>query len=102
MSEAHVRLSGALTAGTAPQLLARLRAAVASGDTAVTVDLQAVSGFDAAGVAALLEARSLLQGTPGGRLVLRLNATAGRALKAAGVARAFVVWNAAPRDGDGR
>jgi anti-anti-sigma factor len=100
MSDAHVRLSGALTAATAPQLLARLRAAVASGETAVTVDLQAVSGFDAAGVAALLEARALLHGTPGGKLVLRMNAITGRALKAAGVARAFAVGNTAPGDGD--
>jgi len=88
-----VRLTaGPLTAATAPALRADLRAAIDQGHTALLVDLDEVTGIDAAGVAALLEARRLLEAHTGGTLVLRANPIVCRALKETGTLTAFALW----------
>jgi len=88
---ARLRLSGLLTAATAPQLRALVRDAVERGHTRVVVDLQAVTGLDAAGIAALLEARRLLQAQTGGTLLLRANRTVCRALRTSRTIAAFAL-----------
>jgi len=90
---ARLRLSGPLTAGTAPQLRARVRDAIRRGSARVVVDLQAVTGLDAAGIAALLEARRVLETQAGGTLVLRTNGVVCRALRVTGTIAAFALWN---------
>jgi len=88
---ARVRLAGPLPAATAPHFRARMRDAVDHGQARVVVDLQAVTGVDAAGVAALLEARRTLLAQAGGTLVLRANAIVCRALKDSGTIAAFAL-----------
>jgi len=51
-----------------------------------------VTGVDAVGVAALLEARRLLEAHTGGTLVLRANPIVCRALKETGTLTAFALW----------
>src|SRR4029453_4811989 len=85
-------LAGPLTAATAPALRAEVRAAIEQGRTALLLDLDAVTGVDAVGVAALLEARRLLEGHTGGTLVLRANPIVCRALKEPGTLAAFALW----------
>jgi anti-anti-sigma factor len=85
-------LAGPLTAATAPALRAEVRAAIDQGRTALLVDLDAVTGVDAVGVAALLEARRLLEAHTGGTLVLRANPIVCRALKETGTLTAFALW----------
>ena len=85
-------LAGPLTAATAPALRAEVRAAIELGRTALLVDLDAVTGVDAVGVAALLEARRLLEAHTGGTLVLRANPIVCRALKETGTLAAFALW----------
>jgi len=85
-------LAGPLTAATAPALRAEVRAAIDQGHTALLVDLDEVTGVDAAGVAALLEARRLLEAHTGGTLVLRANSIVCRALKETGTLTAFALW----------
>ena|SRR5262245_25035007 len=85
-------LVGPLTAATAPALRAEVRAAIEQGRTALFVDLVAVTGVDAVGVAALLEARRLLEAHTGGTLVLRANPIVCRALKETGTLTAFALW----------
>jgi anti-anti-sigma factor len=85
-------LAGPLTAATAPALRAEVRAAIEQGRTALLVDLDAVTGVDAVGVAALLEARRLLEAHTGGTLVLRANPIVCRALKETGTLTAFALW----------
>jgi anti-anti-sigma factor len=87
----RLRLTGPLTAATAPQLRARVRNAVQRGHARVLVDLQAVTGLDAAGIAALLDARRTLLAQAGGTLVLRTNAIVCRALKDSGTIAAFAL-----------
>jgi anti-anti-sigma factor len=89
----RLRLSGPLTAATAPQLRARVRHAVARGQMNVVVDLQAVTGLDAAGIAALLDARHMLESQAGGTLVLRANGIVCRALKDTGTITSFALSN---------
>ena len=89
----RVRLAGPLTAATASVLRARMKDAVERGHTRVVVDLQAVTGLDAAGLAALLDARRLLHAQAGGTLVLRANAIVCRALKETGTITAFALSN---------
>jgi len=84
--------AGPLTAATAPALRAEVRAAIEQGRTALLVDLDAVTGVDAVGVAALLEARRLLEAHTGGTLVLRANPIVCRALKETGTLTAFALW----------
>jgi anti-sigma B factor antagonist len=88
---ARLRLSGLLTAATAPQLRSRVRDAVDRGHAHVVVDLQAVTGLDAAGIAALLDARRMLHAQAGGTLVLRANGIVCRALKDTGTIAAFAL-----------
>jgi anti-sigma B factor antagonist len=88
---ARLRLSGLLTAATAPQLRALVREALERGHARVVVDLQAVTGLDAAGIAALLEARRLLQARTGGTLVLRANRIVCRALRTTRTIAAFAL-----------
>jgi ABC-type transporter Mla MlaB component len=56
------------------------------------LDLQAVTVLDAAGVAALLDARRVLEAPTGGTLVLRANRLVCRALRETGTIAAFVLW----------
>src|SRR5215510_3275654 len=85
-------LAGPLTAATAPALRAEVRTAIAQGRRALFLDLDAVTGVDAVGVAALLEARRLLEAHTGGTLVLRANPIVCRALKETGTLTAFALW----------
>jgi hypothetical protein len=55
--------------------------------------LHAVTALDAAGIAALLEARRILETQPSGTLVLRANDVVCRALKDTGTLTAFALWN---------
>jgi len=87
----RLRLAGPLTAATAPQFRARVRNVVQRGHARVMVDLQAVTGLDAAGIAALLDARRALLAQAGGTLVLRTNAIVCRALKDSGTIAAFAL-----------
>jgi anti-sigma B factor antagonist len=89
----RLRLAGPLTAATAPTLRTRVRDAVSRGRARVVVDLQAVTGLDAAGIAALLDARRVIQAQDGGTLVLRANGVVCRALKETGTIAAFALWN---------
>jgi anti-anti-sigma factor len=88
----RLRVDGALTAATAPALRARVRDAAGHGHTRLELDLQAVTALDAAGLAALLDARRLLEARTGGTLVLRANGIVCRALKETGTIAAFALW----------
>jgi ABC-type transporter Mla MlaB component len=88
----RLRLAGPLTAVTAPALRARGRQAVGEGRLRIAIDLQAVTVLDAAGIAALLEARRVLEAQPSGTLALRVNAVVCRALKDTGTITAFALW----------
>jgi len=89
----RLRLSGPLTAATAPRLRALVRETLEQGDARVVMDLHAVTGLDAAGVAALLDARRLLLARTGGTLVLRANRIVCRALRATRTIAAFALSN---------
>jgi anti-anti-sigma factor len=88
----RLHVSGALTAATAPALRARVRDAAGHGPTHMELDLQAVTALDAAGVAALLDARRVLAAQTGGTLVLRANRLVCRALRKTGTIAAFALW----------
>jgi ABC-type transporter Mla MlaB component len=88
----RLRLAGPLTAVTAPALRARIRQGVAEGRTRIEIDLQAVTALDAAGIAALLEARRVLEAQPSGTLALRANDVVCRALRDTGTIAAFALW----------
>jgi anti-anti-sigma factor len=91
---ACLRPTGPLTAATAPSLRARIRRAVLDdGEARLLIDLRAVTAIDAAGIAALLEARRILDAQAGGTLALRTNPLVSRALKGTGTISAFVLWN---------
>jgi hypothetical protein len=77
---------------TASSLNAHVRSEVRDGWTHMLIDRRAVTAFDAAGVAALLEARRVLEAQPRGTLVLRANAVVCRALKDTGTITAFALW----------
>jgi anti-anti-sigma regulatory factor len=68
-----------------------VRNAVQRGHARLVVDLEAVTGLDAAGIAALLDARRTLLPQAGGTLVLRVNALVCRALKDSGTIAAFAL-----------
>jgi anti-anti-sigma factor len=85
----QLRLTGPLTAATAPMLRARVQDALARGESRLLVDLQGVTGLDAAGIAALLDAHRQLQARTGGTLVLRTNPIVCRALKETGTITVF-------------
>jgi anti-anti-sigma regulatory factor len=70
-----------------------VRQAVRGGAARLILDLDAVTGIDAAGIAALLEARRVLQSQAGGSLVLRTNPVVCRALKETGTITAFGLAN---------
>lgn len=89
----RLRLSGPLTAATAPRLRALVRDSLEQGHARVVMDLHAVTGLDAAGVAALLDARRLLLARTGGTLVLRANRIVCRALRETGTIAAFALSN---------
>jgi len=65
--------------------------AIDHGCARVLVDLQAVTGLDAAGIAVLLDARRMLLAQTGGTLVLRANGIVCRALKDTGTIVAFAL-----------
>ena len=88
----QLRLTGPLTAVTAPALRSRVSEAVRHGQVHMVIDLQAVTALDTAGIAALLEARRVLEAQPSGTLVLRANAVVCRALKDTGTIAAFALW----------
>jgi anti-anti-sigma factor len=89
---ARVRLDGPLTAVTAPALRTRVRQAVRDGHARMLIDLELVTAVDAVGIAALLEARRVLEAQTGGTLVLRANPVVCRALKETGTIAAFALW----------
>lgn len=88
----QLRLAGPLTAVTAPSFRSRVCEAVRDGQAHMVIDLRAVTVLDAAGVAALLEARRVLEAQTRGTLVLRANAVVCRALKDTGTITAFALW----------
>jgi len=88
----RLRVAGALTAATAPSLRARVRDAAGHGRSRMMIDLQAVTALDAVGIAALLDARRVLEAQAGGTLVLRANNVVCRALKDTGTIAAFALW----------
>jgi anti-sigma B factor antagonist len=93
-SVACLRLAGPLTAATAPAFSARVRQAIEDyGEARLLIDLHDVTAVDAAGIAALLEARRVLEAQTGGTLVLRTNAVVCRALEDTGTHVAFTLWN---------
>ena len=87
----RLRLAGPLTAATASRLREQVRDAIDHGDARIVLDLQAVTGLDAAGLAALLDARRMLFAQAGGTLVLRANGIVCRALKDTGTIAAFAL-----------
>lgn len=87
----RVRLAGPLTAATASTLRARVRQALERCRGGLVLDLQAVTALDAAGIAALLDARRRLHAQASGTLVLRPNAIVCRALKDSGTITAFAL-----------
>ncbi|MGH2399219.1 MAG: STAS domain-containing protein [bacterium] len=89
----RLRLSGPLTAATAPQLRALLGKAAAESAPRLLLDLQAVTAVDAVGVAALLNVRRLVAAQERGVMVLRPNRIVERALRDSGTLTAFEVWN---------
>jgi anti-anti-sigma factor len=89
---ARLRLAGPLTAVTAPALRTRVREVTRNGHARLLIDLEAVTAIDAAGIAALLEARRVLEAQAGGTLVLRANPVVCRALKDTGTIAAFALW----------
>jgi|RhiMetdeSRZDD1v2_1073273.scaffolds.fasta_scaffold10096_7 anti-anti-sigma factor len=91
---ACLRVAGPLTAVTAPGFRARVRQAVDDyGQARLLIDLNGVTAVDAAGIAALLDARRVLEAQTGGTLVLRANAVVCRALRDTGTYAAFALWN---------
>jgi len=58
----------------------------------MVIDRRAVTVLDAAGIAALLEARRVLEAQPRGTLVLRANTMVCRALKDTATITAFALW----------
>jgi anti-anti-sigma factor len=88
----RLRVGGPLTAATAPGLRAQLRSYAEQGCTRVVVDLESVASIDAAGLAALLAGRDLLEAQPGGALLLQLGPSLRATLKRAGAIGAFRMW----------
>jgi len=84
-----LRIAGPLTAATAPDLRRRLREETADGEGRVVLDLEAVTGLDASGVAVLLEAARVRNARGGRSLAVRLNPVVIRALKHTGTLTAF-------------
>jgi anti-anti-sigma factor len=90
---ACLRVAGPLTAVTTPAFSARVRQAVQDyGGARLLIDLHCVTAVDAAGIAALLEARRVLEAQTGGTLVLRANAVVCRALEDTGTHSSFALW----------
>ena len=75
-----------------PALRTRVREVTRDGHARLLIDLEAVTAIDAAGIAALLEARRVLEAQAGGTLVLRANPVVCRALKDTGTIAAFALW----------
>jgi anti-anti-sigma factor len=88
----RLRLRGPITAARAAEVRDFIRRCVAAGDTRVLIDLQAVTALDACGIAVLLEGTKRVALEENGALVLLVNRTVSRALKASGTVSAFRVW----------
>jgi anti-anti-sigma factor len=88
-----LRVAGPLTLATAPDLRRRLREEARADHTPLVLDLQAVTGLDASGVAALLDASRYIDARRGGRLKVRANPVVIRALKESGTLTAFNICN---------
>ena len=88
----RLRLWGALTAATAAGVRELLHNYVGMGCFRVLVDLEAVESIDAAGVAALLDGRRLVEAGAGGAFYLRVGPTVSRALRQTGTFSAFRFW----------
>jgi anti-sigma B factor antagonist len=88
-----LRIAGPLTVATAPELRRRLRDETTGDDTRLMLDLQAVTGLDASGVAVLLEASRIVDARHGGHLTVRVNSVVMRALKDTGTLTAFKICN---------
>ena len=88
----RLRLWGALTAATAAGVRELLRNYVGMGCLRLLVDLEAVESIDAAGVAALLDGRRLVETRAGGVLYLRVGPIVDRALRQTGTVSVFRFW----------
>jgi hypothetical protein len=88
-----VRVAGVLTGATAAAVPAEVRAAVGRGCTELLLDLQSMTGPDAAGIATPPDARRRLEAQAGGTPVLRTNGVGCRALEEPGTVTAFALWN---------
>ncbi|MBI4638031.1 MAG: STAS domain-containing protein [Candidatus Rokubacteria bacterium] len=95
-SDELVRLcfGGPITASTASRVRELIRARVRRGDLRLLVDLRAVTTIDVSGIAALLDARRVVEAREGGVLAFRVNATVDRALRESGTISAFRLWHA--------
>jgi anti-anti-sigma factor len=89
-THAEVRLEGRLTALEAPAVRAAIRDC--AGRRLVIIDLRGVTAVDAAGLAALLDGRRMVEGEhPGSTLLLRVGAVVRRALQVSGTIAAFQI-----------
>jgi anti-anti-sigma factor len=88
----RLRLWGALTAATAAGVRALFRDYVGMGCFRLLVDLEAVESIDAAGLAALLDGRRLVEAGAGGAFYLRVGPVVDRALRQTGTVSAFRSW----------
>jgi anti-anti-sigma factor len=82
-------LLGPITAATAPRVRELIRDYAERGDDRLLLDLERVTAVDAAGVAALLSGRKLIEARPGGWMGLRVNGEVRRALRDSGTLPAF-------------
>jgi anti-anti-sigma factor len=89
----RLRLWGALTAATAAGVRELFRNYVGMGCFRLLVDLEAVESIDAAGIAALLDGRRLVEAGAGGTFYLRVGPIVGRALEQTGTVSAFRLWS---------
>lgn len=87
----RLRRRGTLTAATAAGVRELLRECVGMGSSQLLVDLEAVESIDAAGIAALLDGRRLMEAAAG-VLFLRVGPMVDRALGQTGTASACRAW----------
>jgi anti-anti-sigma factor len=88
-----LRLRGRMTAATAPKLRKLIRQYARSPQPRLILDLQGVTLIDVTGIAALVEASTVIEDGAGGEMLLRLNPTVGRALKGSGTIAAFRLYD---------
>ncbi|MGF9758424.1 STAS domain-containing protein [Microvirga sp. 0TCS3.31] len=87
---ALVRLSGRLDAAAAPQILARLKGAVAEGRSRLAVDLSQVSFIDSTGLGILVSGLKAARKTDGDLRLIAPSPQAQRLLRLTTLDRVFV------------